>query len=389
MSLHSTPVLRSPKPTAKGKERIQKGEEFMPSWSITEMEECLKDLVDCKERSIVLVCIKRKEGKTIKDIALDLRKPPGTVRNWLARGRERGLYDLADHKSPGRPPILDDSMVEKIHGWMSKSPKEFGYARKRWQCRMVQEQIRKGLGPECSDDTVRRIMHRIRFSFRKSRPTTHKAATEEEQEEFKEKTAEQMRGLAVIGHDIMALDEASCLVGGWNGYGWLPVGGRETTPMSWSKKSVRLFGVLGHKWFHIAIVDSTNSETLQAFLGTVREKVHKIAVVMDNVSYHKSKSTKEYVENSNKDIVCIYLPKYTPQLNPIETLWRDLKRALAGCYFDSIDALKATIIDIVDNNELNPPKLMDYMMPNGIKTPTQMSCTIQDMMPAACEVVAA
>ena len=33
--------------------------------------------------------------------------------------------------------------------------------------------------------------------------------------------------LAALVHVIPALDEASRLVGGWNGYGWLPVGGRE------------------------------------------------------------------------------------------------------------------------------------------------------------------
>lgn len=46
-----------------------------------------------------------------------------------------------------------------------------------------------------------------------------------------------------------------------------------------------------------------------------------------------------------------FLPTYTPRLNLIEMLWRDLKRALAGSYFGSIDELKATIIDIVNNND--------------------------------------
>ncbi len=46
-------------------------------------------------------------------------------------------------------------------------------------------------------------------------------------------------------------------------------------------------------------------------------------------------------------------------------LWRDLKHALAGGYFDSIDELKAAITDIVNAGELSPPKLMDYMLPDG------------------------
>ena len=65
-------------------------------------------------------------------------------------------------------------------------------------------------------------------------------------------------------------------------------------------------------------------------------------------------------------MVRIFLPKYTPQLNPIEILWRDLKRALAGSY-DFIDELKAAITEIVQSGELHPTKLMDCMLPDGAK----------------------
>ena len=345
-----------PRPTARGGERIQKGEGFMPDWTVPQMEAYVAGLQDGKEKTIVLACIKRKESKTIRRIAEELHRRPDTVRGWLARGRERGLYGLADHKPPGKAPALDQTMAETVRGWMSKSPRDFGYKRRRWQRKMVQHMIRKRLGVSCSGDTVRRMMHRIRFSFRKSRPATRRAASEEEQNGFKAATAGLLGRLAVLGYAIMALDEASCLVGGWNGYGWLPVGGRETVPMSWSKKSVRLMGVLGNGWFHIAIVDSTNSDTLKSFLDRVRESVNNLAVVMDNVSYHKSGSMDRYEGDSDGALVRVFLPKYTPQLNPIEMLWRDPRRALAGGYFDSIDELKAAIAEIVNGGEPDPPQ---------------------------------
>lgn len=47
----------------------------------------------------------------------------------------------------------------------------------------------------------------------------------------------------------------------------------------------------GQGRFSIMIVDSANSETLPTFLDTVRERTPKIAVIMDNVSYHKPVST--------------------------------------------------------------------------------------------------
>ena len=130
------------------------------------------------------------------------------------------------------------------------------------------------------------------------------------------------------------------MIGGWNGYSWLPKGGRETSPVSWSKKSVRLIGVLADGWFRIAIIDATNSETLKNFLDTIRADIGKAAMIMDNASYHKSEETDKYLNDSDGIFECIFLPAYTPQLNPIEVLWRDLKRAPAGSYFESIDDLK-------------------------------------------------
>ena len=75
--------------------------------------------------------------------------------------------------------------------------------------------------------------------------TPHKSASGEKQKRFE--TTALLARLTILGYAILALDAAACMVGGWNGYGWLPVGCRETIPMSWSKKPVRLIGVLGER----------------------------------------------------------------------------------------------------------------------------------------------
>ena len=73
------------------------------------------------------------------------------------------------------------------------------------------------------------------------------------------------------------------MVDGWNGCVWLPVGGRETLPTSWSKKAVRLIGVPEDGWFHIGMADSANSDTLKAFLDKAI-KVNNINTVWQNAT---------------------------------------------------------------------------------------------------------
>lgn len=47
-------------------------------------------------------------------------------------------------------------------------------------------------------------------------------------------------------------------------------------------------------------------------------------VIMDNATFHKSAKTKEIIER--KGCVLLFLPPYSPDLNPIEKFWANFKR---------------------------------------------------------------
>jgi transposase len=46
-------------------------------------------------------------------------------------------------------------------------------------------------------------------------------------------------------------------------------------------------------------------------------------VILDNATFHKSEKTKELIEN--RRCTLFFLPPYSPDLNPIETFWANLK----------------------------------------------------------------
>ena len=64
----------------------------------------------------------------------------------------------------------------------------------------------------------------------------------------------------------------------------------------------------------------------------------RICLILDNYSVHKSAFIKKIAEILN--IVLIYLPPYSPQLNPIEQLWRKMKRIIRKKYLYSEEYLK-------------------------------------------------
>jgi putative transposase len=66
-----------------------------------------------------------------------------------------------------------------------------------------------------------------------------------------------------------------------------------------------------------------------------------ISVVLDNFSSRRSASLQAVAERL--DIALVYLPPYAPYLNPIEFLWKSLKRSVSVTGAPSLDGLKQCI----------------------------------------------
>ena len=81
---------------------------------------------------------------------------------------------------------------------------------------------------------------------------------------------------------------------------------------------------------------------------------------MNNASCYRSEKVDRFIESTGGNIVLVFLPPYTLQLNPVEIQWRELKRLLADQCFHSLKDLKNAIGIIVDR-EMKPVKIMPYL----------------------------
>jgi transposase len=60
-------------------------------------------------------------------------------------------------------------------------------------------------------------------------------------------------------------------------------------------------------------------------------------VVMDNLASHKHPRVRELIESVGAEL--LYLPPYSPDLNPIEMIWSKVKRLLRSAAARTIDGL--------------------------------------------------
>jgi len=58
-----------------------------------------------------------------------------------------------------------------------------------------------------------------------------------------------------------------------------------------------------------------------------KNKIKRFILVTDNASFHVSRKTKQFIENQSHWLTVIFLPKRSPNLNPVETrVNRNLKK---------------------------------------------------------------
>lgn len=73
----------------------------------------------------------------------------------------------------------------------------------------------------------------------------------------------------------------------------------------------------------------------------IKELKPRQFVVMDNASFHKSQKTRELIESVGCKI--IFLPPYSPDLNPIEKFWANMKRWIRGQISESAHLYDALV----------------------------------------------
>ena len=139
-------------------------------------------------------------------------------------------------------------------------------------------------------------------------------------------------------------------------YGLLPVINRRITlrgikpiaEIDCRYESVYLYGAIepltGERFFlefsHIT------SECFQCFIEKFSEAFADSlnVLVLDNGRFHQAKSL-EIPEN----IVLLFLPPYSPELNPIERLWQDMKAKLFTQTYKTLETLQAKVTEILGN----------------------------------------
>jgi transposase len=91
------------------------------------------------------------------------------------------------------------------------------------------------------------------------------------------------------------------------------------------------------------IAPHCNTDSMNCFLDlfTSNYKDYRIVLILDKAGWHKSK-TLRLPEN----LLLLHLPPYSPELNPVELLWREIRRKFFhNKIFSSLDEVESQLSD--------------------------------------------
>ncbi len=359
------PQQRDKKKRARARrdEVVPRGNLVMPGVSTAALKAALFATKDDAEKLKLQAAIQGRRGEDIREIARGRGKPYPTVRHRPRRMREGGLARVKDLPRGGSIGKIGPRVRGVMLTWLVDSPTSYGYELGSWQLVVILDMLRRTFNIGRGDRNLQLILNKIGASYSKAMSVPAKSAPADARERFKAKANATVTKNAEDGNAIPFMDEARVQLEQNPGYAWRLAGGNDEVWTSFSRRSVPVFGALGAGGYHMRTAKACNAEEFIKFLKEVNKMCPKMTIILDNASYHKAKTVRKFVDGANWYIELIFLPAYTPQINPIEIQWRVLKRLPRGMYFASIEELEAAITSLVDSRRMRPVKIMKYAIP--------------------------
>ena len=142
----------------------------LTTWQRRRLEQQLRSTHDARVYRRTLAVLEVDRGEPVSAVARRLRVTPRVIYYWLAKyARDRAPDTLRDLGRSGRPTVLTASDRDMLRAVLGRSPQEWGYPAAQWTVPRLREHLAGRTGRRPSDDTIRRELRRLGYTWKRSR----------------------------------------------------------------------------------------------------------------------------------------------------------------------------------------------------------------------------
>lgn len=282
----------------------------------------------------VSACEALEHGVSADEIAKVLKVSRSSIFDWQKTYRAHGAEALRTKKTRGAKSKLNDGQLSQLYRLVAgNDPRQLSFGLALWTRGMIQELIFRQFGVRLSIVSVGNVLTKLGMS--PQRPLYR--AYEQDPEkvaDWKEKTFPQIQARAKKeGAAIFFADEASVRTNYHAGTTWAPVGKTPVVAGSGRTRSISMISAISPRGeLHFKIHESgiKQEEFLEFCKMLVADAGRPVFLIMDNSQVHRAKILADHAAQSNGMLTLFFLPPYSPDLNPDEWVWKNVKHDNLG-----------------------------------------------------------
>lgn len=284
------------------------------------------------------------DGQVVSEVAILLNLSEQTVRHYFHAFILKGLHSLVYKRPPGRPPRLTKTQRKELAALIESGPEKAGYECGCWTCVLIQDLLEKRFGVVYHPHYVTELLKQMDFSFQKARFVSDHLSEAARTEWMEKRWPEILRLAKETGAMILFGDEASFAQWGSLSYTWARKGQQPTVKTSGRRKAYKVFGLIDYftgRLFYKGHAGRFNSASYADFLSEVMaQTTQHLILIQDGAKYHTSQAMKQFFAAHTNRLTMFQLPTYSPDFNPIEFLWKKVKKQATHLrYFPDFDQL--------------------------------------------------
>jgi len=288
------------------------------------------------------------DNQSVQEVAKMLNLGQQTIRDYRNAFLLQGVSSLGYTRPPGRPSKLTPSQRRALAALIKAGPQAAGYTSGCWNTPMIQDLVQSRFGASYHPHYLATLLHNLGFSYQKARFVSDHLNEAKRLEWRRTKWpkilhhARQRKALLLFG------DEASFAQWGSLSYTWAPTGEQPEVPTSGKRKGYKVFGLIDYfsgRFFYKGHAGRFNSESYVAFLLDVLSQTRRhVVVIQDGARYHTSQAMQDFFKAHAARLTIEQLPSYSPDFNPIEHLWKKVKKEATHLkYFPDFAQLRAEV----------------------------------------------
>ncbi|WP_240418976.1 IS630 family transposase [Paenibacillus periandrae] len=308
-------------------------------------------------------------GRTLTEIAGILGRTYQTVSTYWNTYRNQGLPGLDLGHSPGGPKKLSEEQEDKVKATITNlRPVDVGFkARYTWTLNIIRKWIQREFDQTFTEKGVSKLLTRLGFSYTK---TTYSLvnANLEEQEQFREVTLPELKEQLDQGEIDHLLFEDESMIRTYLAlqYNWFPKGEQRKIPIYGHHKGAKLFAAIDYETGTV-IQREEEDYTTAAFQRFLKEVLThypegNLVMVLDNARIHHAEAIQRFLRE-HKRLRLVYLLKYSPELNPVEGLWKWLKHDVVNnVFFSKFYYIRSHVIAFMKRINRHPLEVIDRLL---------------------------